>query len=375
MPHWTTTVSIAGAFCLSLAHGICQDSTTLIAQDEQLVHRPVVPLQKTDPEYTDEARVAELEGTVVLRGRIGEDGLAHDLSVAEPLGLGLDEKAVESVTQWTFPPAIIQSSRERVTTQIAVDFRLPSKQTRWHLIRVQFDTPPGASRPAFVSASYPIGATLGASAMEEGRLIVAMGRLATAKLIFNVNEHGVPVTFQIASASDPVWGSEATAVAGQWRFTPGSKNGIPISVACTAELVWGARELDSSNLAQVYETIDEPAAVPRPILVQGSTADADILEPARILVDARAQSAKLLARISPEYKPEARATGLSGTVRVRLLIGTDGRVEQAEAIGGEPGAKAEAVQAVKQWTYQPTLLNGTPVEVTTEADVSVGPPE
>jgi len=375
VPHWTTTVSIAGVFCLSLAHGVCQDSATPLTQDQQLRHGPVVPLQKTDPEYTDEARVAELEGTVVLRGRIGEDGLAHDLSVAEPLGLGLDEKAVESVTQWTFPPAINRSSTEGVTTQIPVDFRLSSKQSQWHLIRVQFDTPPGALRPAFVSAPYPIGATLGASAMEEGRLIVAMGRLATAKLIFYVDEHGVPVNFQIASASDPVWGSEATAVAGQWRFTPGRKNGIPISVACTAELVWGARDLDSSNLAQVYQTFDEPAGVLRPILVQGSTADAGTVQPTRILVDARAQSAKLLVRIPPEYHPAARATGLSGTVRLRLLIGADGHVEQAEAIGGEPGAKAAAAEAVKQWMYQPTLLNGTPVEVTTEADVSVGPPE
>ncbi len=62
------------------------------------------PIQKIDPEYTEEARVAELEGTVVLSGVIGEDGFAHDLEVLRPLGLGLDENAIEAVRQWHFSP-------------------------------------------------------------------------------------------------------------------------------------------------------------------------------------------------------------------------------------------------------------------------------
>ncbi len=67
------------------------------------------PIQKTDPEYTEEARLAELEGTVVLLGMIGQDGLAHDLSVEEPLGLGLDEKAIQAAAQWHFQPADLEA--------------------------------------------------------------------------------------------------------------------------------------------------------------------------------------------------------------------------------------------------------------------------
>jgi TonB family protein len=123
------------------------------------VCRPIPdPIQKTEPEYTEEARLAELEGTVLLRGTIGEDGIASDLEVLEPLGLGLDEKAIEAVQQWSFPPAVGQ---QHATGQIAVNFRLSTKQSRWHLIRVQFDTPPGISRPVFTNALYPTGAGLG----------------------------------------------------------------------------------------------------------------------------------------------------------------------------------------------------------------------
>ena len=111
--------------------------------------------------------------------------------------------------------------------QIAVHFRLAAHQSRWHLIQVQFDTPLETERPVFVSATFFIGAGLAPEAMaEEGLLVVAMGRLATAKIAFDIDERGVPIQLKALSTSDPVWGSEATAVIGQWRFTPGKKNGI-----------------------------------------------------------------------------------------------------------------------------------------------------
>ncbi len=218
--------------------------------------RPVLivyPIQKTDPEYTEEARVAELEGTVVLNGEIDEEGFARNLKVVEPLGLGLDEKAIEAVQQWRFEPVVDQGQLYRTAARITVDFRLPTKRSRWHLIQAQFDTPSGASRPVFSNAEYPIGAGLGPEAMEEGRIIVAMGRLATAKLTFDVDPRGVPVNFRISNASEPVWGSEATALAGQWRFTPGLKNGIAISVPCTLELVWGQKQLTGDLERQLHD--------------------------------------------------------------------------------------------------------------------------
>ncbi len=214
-----------------------------------------VPIQKTDPEYTDEARVAELEGTVVLRGVIDEEGLAQNLQVAEPLGLGLDEKALEAAKQWTFQPDFTNPQQPHAMGQINVDFRLPAHQSRWHLIHVEFQPPPGASRPLFVNALYPIGAGLGPEAMEEGRLVAAMGRMAAARLGFEVDAQGVPGKFQVLQVSDPVWGSEATALVGQWRFAPGMKNGIPVSVPCTLDLVWGQRELTGDLERQLHDML------------------------------------------------------------------------------------------------------------------------
>ena len=61
--------------------------------------------QRVEPEYTEEARIARQEGTVVLQADISPDGRAGNFRLLRSLGLGLDEKAVEAVRQWVFTPA------------------------------------------------------------------------------------------------------------------------------------------------------------------------------------------------------------------------------------------------------------------------------
>lgn len=244
-------------------NGALHQADNYLKHAEQAIYLPAassplaidIPIQKTDPEYTDEARVAELEGTVVLQGAIDEEGLARNLQIAEPLGLGLDEKALEAAKQWTFKPDLTQPRQPHAMGEIDVDFRMPAHQSRWHLIRVEFQAPPGASRPVFVNALYPIGAGLGPEAIEEGRLVAAMGRMAAAQLRFEVDAQGVPSKFQVLQVSDPIWGPEATALVGQWRFAPGMKNGIPISVPCTVDLAWGPRELTGDLERQLHNVL------------------------------------------------------------------------------------------------------------------------
>lgn len=141
------------------------------------------PIEKTPVDYTGEASIAELEGTVLLEGTVGEDGLARDLTVRRALGLGLDERAIDAAGQWLFSPKNGQSPSTHVV--IAVDFFLSSKLSRWHLVRVDFNLPPGVARPIFLSAPYPRGAgVLGSSAIEEGRLLGGIGRQASARVSF-----------------------------------------------------------------------------------------------------------------------------------------------------------------------------------------------
>jgi len=81
-------------------------------------------VQEVEPEYSEEARKAKYQGTVVLYVVIDEDGLPRDLKVLKPLGLGLDEKAMEAVKQWRFRPAYLNGEAVAVAAQVEVNFRL-----------------------------------------------------------------------------------------------------------------------------------------------------------------------------------------------------------------------------------------------------------
>jgi len=91
--------------------------------------------------------------------------------------------------------------------------------------------------------------------------------------------------------------------------------------------------------------------------------------PKRITVGGNVQAAHLVNRVQPLYPPLARQTRISGTVKLHAIIGKSGAVEQLQVVSGHPLLVQSALDAVKQWRYQPTLLNGEPVEVDTEIDV------
>lgn len=79
---------------------------------------------KTDPEFSEEARKAKHQGTVVLAVIVGADGKIHDPRVVQSLGLGLDEKAIEAVKEWLFDPAVKDGRKVAVMVDIEVNFRL-----------------------------------------------------------------------------------------------------------------------------------------------------------------------------------------------------------------------------------------------------------
>jgi protein TonB len=91
--------------------------------------------------------------------------------------------------------------------------------------------------------------------------------------------------------------------------------------------------------------------------------------PSRIRVGGNVQQAKMLRQVMPVYPAIAKTAHISGTVTLHAIISKDGNVEQLEYISGPPLLMRAAMDAVKQWRYQPTLLNNDPVEVDTTISV------
>jgi len=85
---------------------------------------PPTLLFKVEPEYSEEARKAKFQGTVVLFVVVDENGKPRDLKVIRPLGLGLDQKAIEAVEKWKFAPGKKDGKPVAVQATIEVNFRL-----------------------------------------------------------------------------------------------------------------------------------------------------------------------------------------------------------------------------------------------------------
>jgi TonB family protein len=84
---------------------------------------PVV-VYKIQPQYTEEAKAAKVQGSVLLKVLVDERGNAQDVQVARSLDQGLDQNAVEAVKQWRFSPATTDGKPVSVSANIEVNFKL-----------------------------------------------------------------------------------------------------------------------------------------------------------------------------------------------------------------------------------------------------------
>jgi TonB family protein len=80
----------------------------------------------------------------------------------------------------------------------------------------------------------------------------------------------------------------------------------------------------------------------------------------------------VVKKVQPEYPKEAREAHIQGQVVLRVTISREGEVNKVELVSGHPMLAAAAIDAVKQWKYQPFLVNGQPSERETEAVVDFG---
>ncbi len=117
-----------------------------------------------------------------------------------------------------------------------------------------------------------------------------------------------------------------------------------------------------------------------PILAAGIIGQPQLIEPPHIAKPAQQAEhplklsegvlqAQLISRIEPRYPPLAIQTRTEGTVQLHAIIGRDGRITSLDVISGHPLLVKAALDAVRQWMYRPTMLNGEPVEVETSITV------
>ena len=186
-------------------------------------------LSKVEPEYSDEARKARLNGTVLLYVVVRPNGQANGIKVIRSLGLGLDESAIAAVEQWRFQPGEKDGQPVSVAATIEVNFRvLPNHgfQPGWYTGRVVFQTPPDATRPILEQAKFP----------PNGDPPVT----GSVTISLRIDEQGMPTASRVEKFSARSLDAEALAFVRQWRFSPAMKDGRPVAVPATIEAAFGS---------------------------------------------------------------------------------------------------------------------------------------
>jgi protein TonB len=159
---------------------------------------------------------------------------------------------------------------------------------------------------------------------------------------------------------------DAASALRRWTYDPPAKG--PIAFGVTFSFKPGVDATTAQNTA-----VPPPAPLPTSVAASGA-APVGPGQPVRI--GGQIKPPTQISKVQPVYPREALAAGVSGVVILEALIGVDGRVADAKVLRSIPLLDQAAVDAVRQWAYTPTLLNGAPVPVimTVTVNFSVSPP-
>ncbi len=289
-----------------------------------LAPAPVL-LNRTEPEYTAEARAAGLQGTVSLFLSVMQDGTPADVQIMHGLGMGLDQKAVQAVQQWRFRPGTT-SAGQSADVSFHLDDGGPWR-IRLAAYSVKQDNSTRATtlvKPVLSRYTAPDPAACPAGG---GRAIV------TAL----VGSNGSPREVQPQTGGDPLGEAAAKAIK-SWRFQPGTADGKSREADASFELECGSPPSVVSGVSRAGGGVTNPAPIYRP---------------------------------EPMYSEEARKSKLQGAVLLTLVVDATGHATNIRVI--KPlglGLDEKAIEAVKAWRFKPGMKDGQPVAIQAQIEVT-----
>jgi protein TonB len=159
--------------------------------------------------------------------------------------------------------------------------------------------------------------------------------------------------------SIPMLDPAALEAVKQWEFTPTLLNGAAVPVVMTATVNFMPKEGTgvSGGVASGFDTPPPPPPPPPPPGEKG------LSEPGAVRVGGDIRPPTRIVNVNPVYPPDAKDARVQGVVILDILVAEDGRVEKAKVLRSIPMLDQAAQDAVAQWVFTPTLLNGVPQKV------------
>ncbi len=290
--------------------------------------KPAKLIKKVEPNYPDEAKEAELEGAVVVEATTDEKGNVKDVKIVKGEHEILNKAAVEAVKQWKYEPMLIDGVPHGIQFTVTCSFSLDDKKTSSSTageVFVKRDTPPvravgDVKPPKLIKKVEPIYPETAKKDKIQGVVILE----ATTDI------YGKVVNAEILR-SVPELDQAAVDAVKQWVYEPmiieGEPKGVIFTITCTFKL----------KEPKLAVKLDEPVR-----------AVGDIKPP------------KLIKKVEPIYPEAARAAGIKGTVILEVTTDIYGRIKNIKVLESIPELDQAAIDAVKQWVYEPTLIDGKP---------------
>jgi TonB family protein len=333
--------------------------------------------------YPEEALKKGIQGAVAVEATMDAAGNVVDARVLSG-PVELRKAALQSVFQWHFAKDAANGTRV-----VTINFQLPPEGA----------LPAGTTGYAFQGRAYtmntpqgPVTHTVTPASSQELRERAQLVEELRAKAEALRSQQPSPQQAQeMDEMKAKIQRAFAELAAAQARVqaervpVPTSRKVAKISIvglsdaerdALAAKLpvhvgdMVGAHEFE--DLRKAVQEFDEHLMVR--ISPLDNEATVEIFAPGaavqQIRVGGNAQQTKLIRQPRPMYPPAAKEARISGVVRLEAVIGKDGTVQNLKVLEGPPELVGAALDAVRLWVYEPTLLNGNPVEVVTQIDVN-----
>jgi TonB family protein len=325
---------VTGALPLAAAPQVVADAPGVAVNLDgaQLMHRSPVT-------YPGDAIEKGIQGTVVVQVKLDANGEVADATVQSGPE-ELRKPVLQSVLNWHFMKDAAGSTRT-----VTVEFTAPAKRTP---ATQQFGI---VTRPPAIPGAAPGSTTRVLRDIEVSGLSDQAKSDLLTLLPVHVGDSISPEQFTPVMNAVRQFDSHVSAV-----FIPNRNGEYTLRITAPGGSGVGVQSVSGGVMGAIVGSV--------PSAQSGGCASG------RIPVGGDVQAGKLASQTRPEYPPLAKQARISGVVELSAIIGKDGHVANLSVVRGHPLLVQAALEAVKDWVYQPTLLNGQPVEVCTTINVN-----
>ena len=331
--------------------------------------KPPKLVREVNPIYPEEARKAGVEGVVIMEATTDTYGRIAAVKVLRSIPL-LDQAAIDAVKQWVYEPMVIDGKPREVTFTVTVRFDLTKDEIPAGAgvvggVKGGVATGVGGGVAAGIEGGV-VGGVLGgvAGAQDvkafEGDAVRAVGDIKPPWLIKEVapiypeearkagvegivileakaDEQGNVVDARVLRSVPPLDQAALDAVR-QWKYKPMIIGGKPRKVVFTVTVRFALKEGDRSKLLEKF--------------VQGAVKAEGALQPPT-----------LIKEVAPVYPEAARTAKVEGVVILSVKADETGKIVDVMVLRSIPLLDQAAIDAVKQWVYEPTVVQGKAVAV------------